>query len=229
MTDYTPDTTPIKRCSRCGEEFPATLEYFNRRKGSKDGLRGYCRKCHVRYAAEWSKANPEQAAQNARNGSNNYRKRNRDAVLARTREWKSKNQSVIKQYMDRWKTENDPRLRAERISRRAEVRGLASDFIADDWRFALSYFEGNCAACNRPLYGLFHTVAADHWIPLSDPTCPGTVPSNIVPLCCGKDGCNESKGNNNPEQWVIAKFGHVHGREILAKIQDFFSAARDST
>src|SRR5687768_1970113 len=34
-----------KRCSKCGEEFPATREYFKEHKSSKGGLRAMCRSC----------------------------------------------------------------------------------------------------------------------------------------------------------------------------------------
>src|SRR5690349_10629503 len=34
-----------KRCSKCGQEFPATREYFNAHNQSKDGLRPMCKSC----------------------------------------------------------------------------------------------------------------------------------------------------------------------------------------
>src|SRR6267154_1063749 len=36
---------PLKRCTKCGEEFPATPEFFHRMKQSKDGLRPNCKVC----------------------------------------------------------------------------------------------------------------------------------------------------------------------------------------
>lgn len=41
----TPDFTPLKACSKCGTEYPATVEYFRPSKQSKDGLFVYCRPC----------------------------------------------------------------------------------------------------------------------------------------------------------------------------------------
>lgn len=40
--------TPIKRCTKCGQEKPATLDYFPKRKPpkSKDGLDCWCLGCH---------------------------------------------------------------------------------------------------------------------------------------------------------------------------------------
>ncbi len=41
----TPDSTPLKRCSKCGVEYPATNEHFRNSNQSKDGLFAYCREC----------------------------------------------------------------------------------------------------------------------------------------------------------------------------------------
>ena len=37
-----------KTCSKCGEELPATTEYFYRRPEARDGWRGHCKKCIYR-------------------------------------------------------------------------------------------------------------------------------------------------------------------------------------
>jgi 5-methylcytosine-specific restriction endonuclease McrA len=39
-------TTPLKRCRKCGVEFPATTEYFYKHETGRDGLRNYCKSCH---------------------------------------------------------------------------------------------------------------------------------------------------------------------------------------
>lgn len=39
----------MKRCTRCGEKYPATPEYFNRRPESEDGLKYWCRQCTNAY------------------------------------------------------------------------------------------------------------------------------------------------------------------------------------
>ena len=38
-----------KKCTRCGIEFPATAEYFNRAKNYHDGLRYECKSCRRKY------------------------------------------------------------------------------------------------------------------------------------------------------------------------------------
>ena len=41
--------TNEKKCVGCHKIYPATAEYFNKRKGSKDGLRNTCRACRKIY------------------------------------------------------------------------------------------------------------------------------------------------------------------------------------
>ncbi len=39
------DDVPMKRCNKCGEEYPATNEFFTRDKKWKDGLNSACKMC----------------------------------------------------------------------------------------------------------------------------------------------------------------------------------------
>lgn len=109
--------------------------------------------------------------------------------------------------------------------RRARKRGLPDNFTVDDWRYCLEYFHYRCVACGRQLDDLFgtHRASADHWTPLKSPECTGTIPENIVPLCSGKGGCNNSKSHRNAEEWLVNKFGRRKANEILARIQEYFA------
>lgn len=40
---------PQRRCTKCGTEYPATLEYFNAQKGGKYGLSSWCKTCIKAY------------------------------------------------------------------------------------------------------------------------------------------------------------------------------------
>lgn len=117
-------------------------------------------------------------------------------------------------------------------SRRAARKlGLPNTFTTADWQRTLGYFNGCCAVCGHPLYDLFgtHTAAADHWIALSDPRPdnPGTVATNIVCLCHGSQGCNNSKKNHPAEKWLIERFGKRRAREILKRIETYFQWVRE--
>lgn len=99
---------------------------------------------------------------------------------------------------------------------------LPKAFSARDWDSALQYWGYACAICERPR-GLWHTLAQDHWIPLTDPHCPGTVSVNILPLCHGEDGCNNSKGKKQPEIWLEAKLGKRRANKKLKEIAAYFA------
>lgn len=113
--------------------------------------------------------------------------------------------------------------------RRARELSLPNAFSPSDWNHALVYFNGVCAVCGRPP-GLWHTLSVDHWIPLSDVEhCLGTVPANIVPLCHGIDGCNNSKGDSNPIEWLNRRFGPRKAKRILKRIQAYFDSLKDTS
>lgn len=40
-----PDYTPTKRCAKCGNEYPATPEYFHANRSKRDGLVSACKSC----------------------------------------------------------------------------------------------------------------------------------------------------------------------------------------
>lgn len=73
----------MKRCGRCGGEFPATLEHFPRAaKGDRLGLGSWCRKCCSRYIIERRKTNPAAAEAHRQERLQRYR-RDRLEVLCR--------------------------------------------------------------------------------------------------------------------------------------------------
>lgn len=105
---------------------------------------------------------------------------------------------------------------------RARKRGLTDNFTITDWQHSLDYFNGCCAVCGRQLNGLFHKPSGDHWIPLNSPDCPGTIPTNIVPLCSGIDGCNNSKADKEPFEWLCLRFGDRVASQIIRRIEAYF-------
>jgi len=74
------------------------------------------------------------------------------------------------------------------------------------------------------MFGEFF-ASADHWIPLSykGDDNPGTVATNIIPLCHGIGGCNNSKNATMPDEWLKRKFGTRKSNQIKLQIQEYFS------
>jgi len=123
----------------------------------------------------------------------------------------------------------DPQARKVRaIRRKARKLSLPDHMKKSDWIRCLAYWHDRCAICGRPR-GLWHTLAADHWIPLSNPQCPGTVPGNILPLCHGQDGCNNRKHNNAPIEWLYSRYSKRKADKILKAIETYFQWVKDQT
>ena len=111
-----------------------------------------------------------------------------------------------KAYQVQWAQENRPRLRHSSSLRRARVKGFPSTFTQEEQHFCRAYFHYACAVCGKE-EGFQWTLAMDHWIPINSPHCPGTVATNMIPLCDGVGGCNTRKQDTLPELWLIKRFG----------------------
>lgn len=159
----------------------------------------------VEWGREWRKNNKEKRDEYQRE----YRQKNVDSIAEQKREYRQNN--LVKS-------------RIAESRRRARKRNLPDTFTHDQWLECLEYFNHCCAVCERQLNDLFgeHKAAMDHWKPLSSKECTGTVPENIVPLCHGIDGCNNSKGSKLPDQWLKDTYGIRKAKAILKRIDDYF-------
>lgn len=233
----TPIVHPLKRCSKCGIEKPATREHFPKHNKTSDGLCSWCKSCHSEQACLWSRVH-------------------KDTISAKNKQWRIENPDKAKE-KDRKRYAKDPLKERQRFrkyyytnveqvrerdrrrtmakpdkakikchKRLTRLRGLPIELEINDWQHAVSYFHGCCAVCGRQGKDLLgtHTLAADHWIPLSSPDCPGTIPTNIVPLCHGQGGCNNSKNDSDPIEWLNRKFGKRRAKQILERIHGYFAS-----
>lgn len=159
-----------------------------------------------------------------------YREANRQKLRERARQWYRDHSEV-----QRWRNKRNYRNRIDRYrkasvvssrARTARKARLPTEYGTDDWQSCLEYFGGCCAACNRPP-GLFHALALDHWVPLSAPDCPGHIATNIVPLCHGEGGCNNSKSNRDAVEWATERFGRRKAHQIITRVQDYFDSIRE--
>lgn len=238
--------TPTKVCSKCGIEKPATTEYFHRKSSNSNGLNPKCKDCVAEYYRVYYQNNREKWLARThkyrianRDKFLEYRRRyrfaNRDKENERVRKWyrantlyfyqyAQLNKERVTKYRKQWASKNRDKRRISVRNRRARQRNLPNTLTLTEWTQCLDYFNGCCAVCGRPLQDLFgtHIAAADHYIPLLHPDCPGTTALNIIPLCNGEDGCNQSKGSKHPEQWLVERFGRRKANRILGRIQAYF-------
>lgn len=234
----TPDSNTTKQCSKCG----AVKQITDFRKGKLQ-----CLECIRERDREYRLANAERLREYQREyyatnaeKKRKYRIDKAEHIRRSKREYRAANaehiRAYLREYAHDYYIKNAERLREHRRSevgkavekaarqrRHARKVGLLDTFTATDWQIALDYFGGCCAACGRPR-GLWHTMATDHWMPLSKggPTTPG----NIVPLCHGVGGCNNSKADRDPIEWLLDKFGKRNGRAIQQRIEAYLNSRR---
>lgn len=175
---------------------------------------------HLReYHREWSSRNKDKVS------GYGHRRYWRDVEVTRAkmREYNFKNQEKTRERGRRTARRQAEKgnVKVNMHRRRARKLGLQDTFTHEEWLQCLSYFGNCCAVCGRP-QGLWHTLAADHWIPLASKICPGTTSLNIIPLCHGINGCNNSKGSKSPNDWLVTQFGNRKAKQILSRIEAYF-------
>lgn len=111
-------------------------------------------------------------------------------------------------------------------NREARKKSLPNTFTHAQEQFCRQYFHYTCVYCGKE-EGFLWCLAMDHFIPLDSPDCPGTVITNMLPACSGRDGCNISKKNRDPYVWLTWKFGKRKGAAILRTIEAYFAVARE--
>lgn len=228
-------TIPQKRCTKCGETFPATASHFNRDKRRLDGLRSDCKACqHAYYVANrehFHAVNREHRAKNHERiiaYKREYNAANREAINEQKRVYHARNRDRINAKKREYLAANPHIMRAQNNSRRARKRRFCSDFTAEQQLFAIEYWNNCCAYCGRQFYDLFgeRVLAFDHFIPLSNQDCPGTTASNMLPACHGVDSCNLHKNARDPEEWLVSQFGKRKARAILGRIETYFEVLK---
>lgn len=239
-----------------GPILPATNEYFGIwQKRGKVQMWHICRKCsntrsrlwrekHPERAREsvnrWAKANLDKKRQSGRESQRKRRINNPDKMRAinrkhreahreqarkNTQKYRKENPDKVQEGMRRWARENAPKRRRLEQSRESQKRSLPATFTVADWEHALNYFHGCCAVCGRPP-GFWHRLAQDHWIPLSKGG--GYTRANIIPLCHGNGGCNNSKRNHDANEWLTEQFGKRKANQVLKRIQEYFDSLKES-
>jgi hypothetical protein len=208
-----------KTCSKCGEL--KSLELFRRTKKAADGRHSECKDC----SREYQRITKE----HIREHRQEYYQSNIEHIRAGQREYRKTHKQQAREYMREYmrayfrSSTGKTVCRTSDSRRRARKLNLPDTFTAIDWQLALEHFGGCCAVCGRPA-GLWHTLAVDHWIPLSKGG--PTTPDNLVPLCHGTDGCNNSKHDRAPSEWLIERFGPRKGRAIQRRVEAYLNSRK---
>lgn len=287
------DSIPQKRCCRCGEEKPATSEFFRQTKRRPDGFHGACKLCTKELELEgrrkrgikpkayvneqgerqctecgiWKTANTDffymdgdklasKCKECRKNSAKDWRIKNldysrlvgtiryqlnRDEILAYKKKWNLDHPEYMREYRinhvetirvqnQEWRKRNPDKVKFSLQRRYSRRKGLPGTFTEAEWQVALEYFNHRCAVCERPI-GLWHTLVPDHWIPLDydGDDNPGGVAHNLVPMCHGSGGCNNSKSNKMPHDWLRQKYNKRKSIEIIGQIEAYFEAVKNGS
>lgn len=199
--------------------------YFRKDTGK---YRNECSACQYVFHKIWMDDNPQKSSEYSKRWRDNhpdekredgrrYRKANPEKTREKSRRAYARHPEKYRQWS--MQSRNPEKHRINQQRREANKRQLLSTFTNENWQSSLIYFDGRCAVCGRPI-GLWHTLAQDHWIPLSKGGC--YTAANIVPLCHGINGCNNSKKDRDPYEWLTKRFGPRKAKQITKRIQEYF-------
>lgn len=192
-----PEVIPgMKRCTKCGEYLPESLEFFAKSKRGLHGLKSYCKGCASRYFQEYYAANVEWFRE-------------------RSRQWGINNPDQKRKIIRQWRVANPQRVREHKQRRAALQRSLPATFTPEQWLKCLEYWHHRCAYCGAQ-QSFWHIIEQEHYLSM---TAGGEYTVlNIIPAC---KSCNASKGNRPAEEWIPWKFKRRAAR-IMATIQKYF-------
>lgn len=81
-----------KKCTKCGEEKPATLDYWNRKKAGRYGLTSICKPC--------IKSSNEQ-----------YYLKNKETINKRNKQYRDSHKEYNKEYQEKYRAENKEKIK----------------------------------------------------------------------------------------------------------------------
>lgn len=100
---------PLKRCSKCGEEKPATPEYFALDNRAKDGMQSYCKQCKQKiYECNKEHILNQQREYNRQNRESRraYLDKHHKQISEKHREWREKNRYAVLEYEKNYREQN---------------------------------------------------------------------------------------------------------------------------
>jgi hypothetical protein len=177
---------------------------------------------------QWRDENPEHIQ--------NYRLEHAEERREQWKQWYATHQPQILFYrqthraetstrVSAWAKANPEREAANEQRRRARKKALPDTWTVEQQTFMLEYWHYSCAVCGNA-QGLFWCLAHDHWIPLASPDCPGTIATNMIPLCHGDGGCNNRKNDSDPHTWLFKRFTAKKAAKIEQAIETYFNEVK---
>ena len=119
----------MKTCNKCGNEYPATTEYFYAKKTGKHGLSARCHECIREMQRHYNIAAKGQAKR--------WRAENREHRTQLRREWRAANQERDSQYQKAYRAANPEKIQAWRRKAYDKRRANPSLKLSDRMKNAI--------------------------------------------------------------------------------------------
>lgn len=227
-----------KVCSKCGNEFPATSEFFHKTKSIKSGFRPECKICYHQYYLDnkenWRRYREEHKEEIIQK-QKEYVEKNKDKIIERTKKYRELRKEELSQKRKDYTAANKERVysrkrelrlinlerehdrinkyNASEIGRKrtrlnAHKRRARSKNITVDYDIK-KWEECKTEFNNICCYcGKADQLTQDHFIPLSKGGEYTT--NNIIPAC---KSCNSSKNNRGFFEWYTQQKFYSKKRE----------------
>jgi 5-methylcytosine-specific restriction endonuclease McrA len=214
----------FKTCTKCGKKLPATSEYFNSEKKSKDGLKYRCKDCYKEYRIANKERRNEQMEKWRRENKDHERKRAKEYyqehkkhLIEYAKKYRQENSELAKKSFETWKQKNKEYFKNYRQINRERRRKQTNAWRqnnpektiihkqnrrANERKVQANYTIEQLKSAreyfdNKCAYcGKEKKLEQDHFIPLSKGG-EYTI-NNIVPTC---RSCNSSKGTKDFFEW----------------------------
>lgn len=183
-----PDCTPLKTCTKCGVEKPATTEFFFAH--STQPLRSHCKACTIAQTTAYRKAHPERARAHAAT----YRKGHREERLDYNRKYDADRPGERSIYDATYRSEHRDERAAHEANHRAKQIGLEEAITPCDIKAVFSAQNGLCRWCGVEVGPDCHL---DHAVPFA--RGGHNVRGNLAITC---PECNRRKGTKLPEEFA---------------------------
>lgn len=220
------DTAEIpstKRCTKCNQEYPTTLEFWVRQKKGKYGLRSNCKKCgSTEYKAYRSQRETQErraeylktyrqttkGRESRQRGNQDYysNPENLERKRAYSRAYNKTAFAKERKAILRNKPEAQEKQRTYNRNRRARKKAVKGNYTPQQIQQLLESQKYRCyyAACGHEKFEVRngrYVYEIEHTYPLS--RAVGTdIPANdigYIVLAC--PSCNDSKGTKLPHEW----------------------------
>ena len=211
-----------KVCTKCGIEYYATSEFFNKDKRSKYGLNCHCKECCKKYKREYYSKNKENSIE--------YRKNHKEEAREISRKWRINNKEKVLSYKKKYKypeiqkksqrkyyENNKQYFKNAKHKRRALKMLNGGSYTEQQWKECIKFFNNKCAYTGDILTS--ENIQIEHIVPISKGGSNNIW--NIVPAI---GYANSSKRNYDLEEWYRAQKYFLEER--LKKIYEWIEFSK---